>query len=89
LLRAAQRLILARRWRAVFVSIPRRNTVRLRLLSVALIASFLAANIAAAATNTSGQHHNKKGTHSGQHSGKKHHNSGAHKKNSVNNKLHQ
>ena len=61
--------------------------MRLRLLSVALIASFLAANVAAAATNTSGQHHPKKGTHSGQHHGKKHsQHSGAHKKN--NGKLH-
>jgi hypothetical protein len=86
LLRAAQRLILARVGVLLF-SAPRRNTVRLRLLSVALIASFLAANVAAAATNTSGQHHPKKGTHSGQHSGKKHHqHSGTHKKNS--NKLH-
>jgi Ni/Co efflux regulator RcnB len=59
--------------------------VRFRLLSVALIASFLAANVAAAATNPQGQHHSKKGTHSGHH-GKKHpQHSGAHKKN---NKLH-
>jgi hypothetical protein len=52
-----------------------------------LIASFLAANVAVAATNAPGQHHPKKGAHSGHH-GKKHsqQHSGAHKKNS--NKLH-
>jgi hypothetical protein len=62
------------------------STVRGRLLSVALIASFLAANVAVAATNPPGQHHPKKGAHS--HHGKKHsqQHSGAHKKNS--NKLH-
>jgi Ni/Co efflux regulator RcnB len=61
--------------------------VRFRLLSVALIASFMAANVASAATNPPGQHHSKKGTHSGQHHGKKHpqQHSGAHKKN---NQLH-
>jgi hypothetical protein len=37
-----------------------------------LIASFLAAGVANAATN-SPQHHPKKGTHSGQHHGKKKH----------------
>jgi hypothetical protein len=36
-----------------------------------LIASFLAANVAGAATNGQGQHHPKKGTHSQHHSGKK------------------
>jgi len=45
--------------------------VRGRLLSVALIASFLAANVAGAATNGQTQHHPKKGTHSQHHSGKK------------------
>jgi hypothetical protein len=55
--------------------------VRFRLLGIALIASFMAANVASAATNPPGQHHNKKGTHSGHH-GKKHpQHSGAHKKN--------
>jgi hypothetical protein len=57
-------------------------TVRGRLLSVALIASFLAANVAVAATNPPGQHHTQKKKHSGHH-GKKHsqQHSGAHKKN--------
>jgi Ni/Co efflux regulator RcnB len=57
--------------------------VRGRFLCVALIASFLAANVAGAATTGQGQHHPKKGTHSGQHHGAKKHSqhSGAHKKN--------
>jgi Ni/Co efflux regulator RcnB len=57
--------------------------VRGRLLSVALIASFLAANVAVAATNPPGQHHTQK-KHSGQHhnNAKKHsQHSGTHKKN--------
>jgi hypothetical protein len=48
-----------------------------------LISSFLAANVAAAATNTPGQHHSQK-KHSGQHhNGAKKHSqhSGTHKKN--------
>ena len=61
--------------------------MRGRLLSVALIASFLAANVAFAATNPPGQHHSQKDTHSGHHGAKKHpQHSGAHKKNG--NKLH-
>jgi hypothetical protein len=51
-----------------------------------LIASFLAANVASAATNPPGQHHSKKGAHSGHHAKKHPQHSGAHKKNS--NKLH-
>jgi hypothetical protein len=87
LLRDDRRLILAPQWHAVRGFTPRRSHVRSgRLLSVVLIASFLAANVAGAATNGQGQHHPKKGTHSGQHHGaKKHSQSGAHKKN---NKLH-
>jgi Ni/Co efflux regulator RcnB len=57
--------------------------VRGRFLSVALIASFLAANVAVAATNPNGQHHSQKNKHSGHHNGAKKHSqhSGTHKKN--------
>jgi len=50
-----------------------------------LIASFLAAGVAGAATNSSPQHHPKKGTHSGQHHGKKKHSqhSGSQNKNKL------
>jgi Ni/Co efflux regulator RcnB len=58
--------------------------VKGRFLTVALIASFLAANVAVAATNPPAQHHSKKGTHPGHHGAKKHpqQHSGAHKKGS-------
>jgi hypothetical protein len=87
LLCSAQRLILARVRVLLSVRLQGGITVRGRLLSVALIASFLAANVAVAATNPPGQLHSQKKKHSGHH-GKKHsqQHSGAHKKNS--NKLH-